>query len=91
LAAVAEAQGRLQWSVQLLAVADALLIRVLLAPSDQLEYDRVVAALRSQLDEREWAAAREAGQALSSEQAIDYELRAGAQGAPGSIPAGVGQ
>ena len=45
-----------------------------LAPADRADYDRAIAALRSQLDEAARQAAWQDGQAMSLEQAIVYAL-----------------
>ncbi len=45
-----------------------------MAPVDQAEYDRYVAAARAQLDDHAWAAAWAEGQAMTLERAIAYAL-----------------
>ena len=43
-------------------------------PSDQSEYDRNVAASRSELGEKEFATAWAEGRAMSMEEAVEYAL-----------------
>jgi len=47
------------------------------APHDQLEYDRILAAVRAQLDEATFNAAWAQGQAMTMDEAVAYTLDAG--------------
>ena len=75
-AGLAAAQGRAECAARLLGTAAALreTISSPMAPFDQPEYDRDVAAVRSQLDEALFATAWAEGQAMTLEQAIAYAL-----------------
>ena len=76
LAGVASAQGQPERAARLFGAAEATrrLIGVPLPPSERPHYERLVAAVRTQLDEGTFAAAWTAGQALSLEQAIAEAL-----------------
>jgi tetratricopeptide (TPR) repeat protein len=76
LAAVVCAQGQLQRAAQLFGAAEATrgLIGAPLPPSERPCYERLVTAVRTQLDKETFAAAWAAGRALSLEQAIAYAL-----------------
>jgi tetratricopeptide (TPR) repeat protein len=65
LAAVAGAEGQLEWAAQLFGAAEALLeaTGAHLAAADRAEWDRNLAAVRAQLDEATFAAAWAEGQA----------------------------
>jgi tetratricopeptide (TPR) repeat protein len=65
LAAVAGAEGQLEWAAQLFGAAEALLeaTGAHLAAADRAEWDRNLAAVRAQLDEAIFAAAWAEGQA----------------------------
>jgi hypothetical protein len=58
-----------------------------LPPDGHPAYERTLAATRAQLDEATFAAAWEAGRALSLEQAIAYALEVGAMDAEQPAPA----
>lgn len=76
LAGVAGNTGQLERAARLFGAAETLyedsVIR--LEYSDQVEYDRNVAIVRTQLDEATFAAAWTAGRAMMLEQAVDYAL-----------------
>lgn len=74
LAGVAAAAGQSERAVQLFGASEALLdgIGATLEPADQADYDRSVAMTHTQFDESAFAAAWEAGRALTLDQAIAY-------------------
>ncbi len=76
LGAVALGEGQLIRATRLLGAAESLFKKcvAMLAVEDRTDYDRRVAAVRSQLDEAVFHSAWEEGLNLSEEQAIDYAL-----------------
>ena len=76
LAGLASVVGPAERAARLFAAAAELLAATgaPLAPADRADYDRAIAALRSQLDEAAWQAAWQDGQAMSLEQAITHAL-----------------
>jgi tetratricopeptide (TPR) repeat protein len=76
IASVALALGQPERAVRLFGAAEALLasIHTVLAPADQLVYDRDVAALRAQLDDATFVKAWAAGHTMKLEEAIAEAL-----------------
>ncbi|MDQ3927574.1 MAG: tetratricopeptide repeat protein, partial [Chloroflexota bacterium] len=76
LAGVAFTGGHLDRAARLFGAADDLLerIKVPLTPADRAQYDRDLAATRSQVDERAWEMAWAEGRAMSVEHAIEFAL-----------------
>ncbi len=76
LAGVEESQGRPRRAAQLLGTTEAIrdIIGVPLTPADRKEHDRTVSALRTDLGEDGFEAARAEGAAMTLEQAIGYAL-----------------
>jgi non-specific serine/threonine protein kinase len=76
LAGPVGAQGQAVRAARLLGAGEALLeaMGVGLQPADKLEVDRYQAAVREQLDEATFEAARAAGRAMSLEEAVAYVL-----------------
>jgi DNA-binding NarL/FixJ family response regulator len=61
-----------------------------LTPTERLDYERSVAAVRSQLDEAGWEAALAEGAPMSAEEAAEYaHSKEVAPTAPESVPSGV--
>ena len=69
-------KGDAERAAQLLGAGDALLeaMGIGLQPADKLEVDRYRAAVREQLDEATFEAARAEGRAMSLEEAVAYVL-----------------
>ena len=76
LGGVAVAQNQLERGARLLGAAEAIRqeIGASLIPYDRANHDRSVAALRTQLDEKTFAAAWTEGQKMSMEEAVEYAL-----------------
>ena len=76
LAGVAGAEGQPERAAQLFGAVEALreVIRTYVTYSDQIEYDRNVAAVRAQLDEATFTRAWAEGRALTMEEAVDCAL-----------------
>jgi hypothetical protein len=76
LAAVAAARGNPERAARLWGAAEALHEAggTTIWPSDRLEYERYLPATRARLAEAAFVAARQAGRALSAEEAIAYAL-----------------
>jgi predicted ATPase/class 3 adenylate cyclase len=77
LAVVAGAQGQPERGAKLFGAAEALreAIGTPLSPSDRAEYDRSVAAVRTQLSEEAFRAAWEEGRKMTIEKAVEYALK----------------
>jgi hypothetical protein len=77
-AALAVEEGQLPWAAQLWGAADALResIRVPIPLSERADYERSLATARTRLGERDFAAAWEAGRAMTPEQAITSQGKA---------------
>jgi tetratricopeptide (TPR) repeat protein len=73
-AGVASASGQAERGAQLYGASEALREAMGhdIPPHGRISYDRIVATIRTQLDEAAFAAAWAAGQAMTSEQAIAY-------------------
>ena len=73
LAGIAASEGHAARAARLFGATDALLerIKVPLTPADRAEYDRDLAAARSQLDERAWERVYSEGRATSIEEAVE--------------------
>jgi predicted ATPase/DNA-binding CsgD family transcriptional regulator len=71
-AGIAAEEGQLTWAAQLWGAADALreTIRVPIPHIERTEYERSIATARTRLGEKDFAAAWEAGRAMTPEQAI---------------------
>ncbi|HZY42491.1 MAG TPA: LuxR C-terminal-related transcriptional regulator, partial [Anaerolineae bacterium] len=92
LAGVAGAEGQPERAAQLFGAVEALreVIHTYVIYSDQIEYDRNVAAVRAQLDEATFTRAWAEGRALTMEEAVDYALavaKATAVDKPSAAPA----
>jgi DNA-binding NarL/FixJ family response regulator len=92
LAGVAGAEGQPERAAQLFGAVEALreVIRTYVTHSDQIEYDRNVAAVRAQLDEATFTRAWAEGRALTMEEAVDYALavaKASPVDKPSAVPA----
>jgi len=90
LAAVAEVQGQQELAVQLFAASQALFnaLGIRLDPTDRAEYDRNLAAVRTQLDEATFTVAWTQGQQMTWEQILAApEQVKREQGLPTSQPA----
>jgi non-specific serine/threonine protein kinase len=76
LAGPVGAKGQAERAAQLIGAGEALYEAMGVRPqsSDQSEIDRIVAAVREQLDEAAFEAARAAGRAMSLEEAVAYAL-----------------
>jgi hypothetical protein len=76
MAGVATAQGQPEWAARLLGAADTLITAsaMRLASADRGDYERIIAATRTQLGEEAFAVAWEAGRAMTLEQAIAEAL-----------------
>lgn len=76
LAELALRQGQWVRAARLVGAVDAVLNAAAgkLFPTDQVEYDRTVTALRAQLEKESFYAARAEGRAMTAQQASDYAL-----------------
>jgi tetratricopeptide (TPR) repeat protein len=77
LAAIAYTQGNLARSAKLLGAAEVLREKsqIPMPPADRVNHERVVMALRTQLDEATFNSAWAEGRAISLEQAMAYALK----------------
>ena len=77
LAAVTAAQGRAECATRLFGAAEALrdAMGAALPPAERAEHDRYVAAVRTALDEKAFAAAWAAGRAMSPPAVVAYALQ----------------
>jgi predicted ATPase/DNA-binding XRE family transcriptional regulator len=77
LAGIAYGVGRAERAVRLCGAAEALsqANSVQMPPSDRLEYGRMVAATRSELEQDRFTRSWQEGRAMSTEQAIEYALQ----------------
>src|SRR6266516_2561985 len=77
-AGIAAEEGQLTWAVQLWGAADALreTIRVPIPRIERTDYERSIATARTRLGEKDFAAAWEAGHAMTPEQAITSQGKA---------------
>jgi DNA-binding CsgD family transcriptional regulator len=86
LAGIAAAHGQAEIATHLFAAADAMRVSIGLTLQRyvQIEIDRAIAAVRTELGEARFAAAWEAGHAYSLAQAVADTERVGATGQPGA-------
>jgi predicted ATPase/DNA-binding SARP family transcriptional activator/DNA-binding CsgD family transcriptional regulator len=89
-AVIAGAKGQGERAARLWGAAEALrkTIGAAIHPTDRPDYDRSVAAVRSQLDEASWEAAFAQGMAMSAEEAAEYALSEEVAPDPERLPAG---
>jgi predicted ATPase/transcriptional regulator with XRE-family HTH domain len=89
LAAIAAAGGDAEQGARLLGASDALRVAMdeAIPPIDRPDYERIVSVIRDQLGSEEFAAAREAGQALELDAAVEEGLRMKGSLPPAPFPA----
>jgi tetratricopeptide (TPR) repeat protein len=77
LAGVAQAQAQWESAARLLGAADGLLTAMTLSlgPADRLEHERMVAAVRAQLEEAAFADAWAKGRRMTLDEAVAYALQ----------------